>query len=51
MFIGGCDMLRTITLGTAVFVQGVFVRSLPGGRIQVRVGDQTYSGIPVKEAA
>lgn len=40
-------MLRTITLGTAVMVQGIFVKSLPNGRIQVRVGDQTYSGVPV----
>lgn len=40
-------MLRTITLGTAVMVQGIFVKALPNGRIQVRVGDQTYSGVPV----
>ena len=44
-------MLRTITLGTAVMVQGVFVRALPSGQIVVRVGDQTFTGQPVKEAA
>lgn len=44
-------MLRTIRLGTSVFVQGIYVGSLPGGRIQVRVGDKTFSGNPVREAA
>jgi hypothetical protein len=44
-------MLRTITLGSAVSVQGVFVETLPDGRITVRVGSSIYSGRPVDKAA
>ena len=44
-------MLRTITIGTTVYVQGTFVRALSGGLIQVRVGDKVYSGTPVAKAA
>lgn len=44
-------MLHTITLGTSISVQGLFVRNLPDGRVQVRVGDQVFSGTPVRKAA
>lgn len=44
-------MLRTITVGSYVSVQGVFVRSLPDGRIAVRVGRNIYEGTPVQAAA
>lgn len=44
-------MLKTITLGTCVSVQGTFVRSLSDGRIMVRVGDRIYTGMPVPSAA
>ncbi|SEO09100.1 hypothetical protein SAMN04490248_101313 [Salinihabitans flavidus] len=40
-------MLRTITLGSHILVQGLFVRSLPDGRICVQVGKKMYSGLPV----
>ncbi|MDF1728684.1 MAG: hypothetical protein P1U53_13135 [Sulfitobacter sp.] len=40
-------MLRTITLGSCVSVQGLFVRDMPDGRIVVQVDDTTYSGKPV----
>ncbi len=40
-------MLRTITLGSCVSVQGTFVRDTSNGRIQVRVGQQTYEGHPI----
>ncbi|XDA98186.1 hypothetical protein AB1M95_19180 [Sulfitobacter sp. LCG007] len=43
-------MLRTITVGKAVSIQGVFVRSLPDGRILVRVDDTLYAGSPVRKA-
>lgn len=43
-------MLRTITVGSCVSVQGVFVRSLPDGRIAVRVGHNIYAGKPVQAA-
>ncbi len=44
-------MLRTITLGTCVSVQGTYVRSLPGGLIMVRVGETAFVGRPVAAAA
>ena len=40
-------MIRTIILGSCVFVQGLFVRALPGGHIVVRVGVTEFSGRPV----
>lgn len=40
-------MLRTITLGSCVSVQGLLVRSLDNGRVVIRVGDRTYEGVPV----
>lgn len=43
-------MLRTITLGTCVFVQGIFVKDMPDGRIVVKVDETTYSGKPVNAA-
>lgn len=44
-------MLRTITIGSALSVQGVYVATLPDGRITVRVGDRLYTGTPVHQAA
>ncbi len=44
-------MLRTITLGTCVSVQGVFERALDNGRILVRVGDRLFEGVPVGKKA
>ncbi|APG48840.1 hypothetical protein PhaeoP97_03487 [Phaeobacter porticola] len=44
-------MIRTIKQGAFIFVQGTFVRSLPNGRISVRVGSKTYEGKPVGHAA
>ncbi len=40
-------MLRTITIGSYISVQGTFVRKLPNGQIAVRVGDKVFSGYPV----
>lgn len=40
-------MLRTITVGTHISVQGNFVRTREDGRIVVRVGEQLYVGHPV----
>lgn len=40
-------MLRTITMGSYVSVQGTFVRTLPDGKIAVRVGNRIYEGKPV----
>jgi hypothetical protein len=40
-------MLRTITLGSCVSVQGIFVKSLANGKVLVRVGQRLYEGIPI----
>lgn len=40
-------MLRTILMGSCVYVQGIFVRNLDDGKIAVRVGDQVFHGLPV----
>ena len=40
-------MLRTITIGTTVSVQGVFVRDMPDGRISVKVDNNVYTGKPI----
>jgi hypothetical protein len=40
-------MLRTITLGTCVSVQGTFLQSMPDGRIAVQVDNTVYSGVPI----
>lgn len=40
-------MLRTITLGSSISIQGTFVRAMPDGRIAVQVDNTIYSGVPV----
>ena len=40
-------MLRTIMVGSAILIQGIFVRALPDGRIVVRLDNETYAGLPV----
>lgn len=44
-------MLRTIMLGSAISIQGTFVRALSDGRIVVQVDKKTYAGVPVTKAA
>lgn len=44
-------MLRTITLGSCVSVQGTFIRQLDDGKIMVRVDEKTFVGIPVTSRA
>ena len=44
-------MLRTIVVGSCVSIQGTYVRTLPDGRIAVRVGQKIYAGRPVQAAA
>jgi hypothetical protein len=44
-------MLRTITVGSAISIQGTYVRALPDGRIVVKVDNATYVGLPVNKAA
>lgn len=42
-------MLRTITIGTCVSVQGLFVAERADGRIAVKVGEDTFVGKPVPQ--
>ena len=44
-------MLRTITMGSTISVQGTYVRALPDGRIVVKLDETTYAGLPVTKAA
>ncbi len=44
-------MLRTIIIGSCVFVQGTFIRTLGNGRIAIRVGNREFTGRPVSRAA
>lgn len=41
-------MLRTITVGTHVQIQGLFVKALENGKVVVSVGSREYEGHPVK---
>lgn len=40
-------MLKTITIGTCISVQGTFVRALQNGKIAVSVGQRIFEGVPV----
>jgi len=37
-------MLRTITIGTTVSVQGIFIRDMPDGRVSVKVDNDIFTG-------
>jgi hypothetical protein len=47
---GDVLMLRTITLGSCVSVQGLFVSQKADGRLEVRVDEKTFIGFPVPAA-
>ncbi len=40
-------MLRTISLGSCVSVQGLMVSQLSDGKIVIKVDEQTFVGYPV----
>lgn len=40
-------MLRTISLGAYILIQGTFLRQLADGKIAVKVGEKTFVGFPV----
>lgn len=48
---GEDGMLRTITLGSCVQVQGTFERQLDNGKILVRVGEHLFEGYPIRKRA
>ena len=39
--------MKTIMLGTCIFVQGTVVRALANGKVAVRVGQRVFEGRPV----
>ncbi len=43
-------MLRTISIGSCVSVQGVLVGKMPDGKLMVKVDDKTFVGHPVAQA-
>ena len=43
-------MLRTIVIGSCVSVQGLLEKTLPDGRLVVRVGDHIFTGRPVGQS-
>jgi hypothetical protein len=40
------EMLKTITIGNYMSIQGTFVRMMQDGLMVVRVGANTYAGRP-----
>jgi hypothetical protein len=44
-------MVRTITVGSYISIQGMYVRDLDDGRMVVRVGRQEFVGRPVSARA
>lgn len=40
-------MIRTVTIGSSVSIQGLFVKALNNGMIRVRVGDRFFDGFPI----
>ena len=40
-------MIRTIIVGSATLVQGILVSRTDDGRLAVRVGKDTFVGVPV----
>ncbi len=37
-------MLRTIVIGSCISIQGLLVKQLSNGRLQIRVGERLYEG-------
>jgi len=40
-------MLKTIILGSCVSAQGILEKTLPDGRMIVRIGNRLFTGTPV----
>jgi len=43
-------MLRTISVGTCVSIQGLLVGQMADGKIMVKVDEKTFIGYPVTRA-
>jgi len=51
LHLGKRRMIKTITIGTYISVQGTFVRALNNGKIAVQVGQRIFEGNPVVSKA
>ena len=40
-------MIRTISIGSYILIQGLFECLTPSGNVVVRVGSRTYEGKPI----
>ncbi|TDT73248.1 hypothetical protein BDE40_3435 [Litoreibacter halocynthiae] len=40
-------MLRTVTIGSCVSIQGIFVKALENGLIRIKVDENIFEGRPV----
>ncbi len=49
--LGRVDVLKTIIVGSCMSVQGILEKTLPDGRICVRVGNRIFTGLPVLNGA
>lgn len=43
-------MIRTISIGSCVSIQGLFVSQLADGKIVVKVDEKTFVGYPVAQS-
>ncbi|MEM7640932.1 MAG: hypothetical protein AAF366_00215 [Pseudomonadota bacterium] len=43
-------MVRTVTIGEHISIQGIFVKMLECGKMQVRVGRRVFTGRPIMAA-
>lgn len=41
-------MIQTVTIGSCVQIQGMFVRKLDNGKVVISVDNREYEGMPVK---
>ncbi|WP_298259458.1 hypothetical protein [uncultured Litoreibacter sp.] len=40
-------MMATVTIGSCVSIQGIFVKALENGLIRVKVDDRVFDGRPI----
>ncbi|WGH77210.1 hypothetical protein [Jannaschia ovalis] len=40
-------MLKTVTIGSCLSIQGIFVQMLTDGLMQVQVGSRIFTGRPI----
>lgn len=44
-------MVRTISVGSCVSIQGLFLGQEPDGKVRILVGNKTYVGKPVSSTS